>query len=73
MGYDLDFGQLYAAGESGMLSIFHVTASGMTKIGESFVEPIAHSLAIDAAKREICFRLKDIDRHPMMRVMRLGA
>ncbi|WP_316857491.1 hypothetical protein [Ralstonia flatus] len=56
-----------------MLSIFHVTASGMTKIGESFVEPIAHSLAIDAATREICFRLKDIDRHPMMRVMRLGA
>ncbi|MBN6210042.1 hypothetical protein JYK21_26585 [Ralstonia pickettii] len=73
MDYDLDFGQLYVAGESGVLSIFHAAATGVTKIGEGLVGPNAHSLAINPATREICFRLKDIDRHPMMRVMRLGA
>ncbi|WP_343226195.1 hypothetical protein [Ralstonia sp. GX3-BWBA] len=73
LGYDPDLGQLYVAGESGVLSIFHVAATGVTKASEGFVGPNAHSLAIDPATHEIYLPLKDVDRHSVMRVMKPGA
>ncbi|MRS98892.1 hypothetical protein GJQ57_09535 [Ralstonia pickettii] len=73
LGYDPDLWQLYVAGESGVLSIFHVAATGVTKTGEGFVGPNAHSLAVDPATHEIYLPLKDIDRHSVMRVMKPGA
>ncbi|WP_392397969.1 YncE family protein [Ralstonia mojiangensis] len=73
LGYDPDLGQLYVAGESGVLSTFHVTATGVAKTGEGFVGPNAHSLAVDPATHEIYLPLKDVDRHPVMRVMKPGA
>ncbi|WP_024974052.1 YncE family protein [Ralstonia pickettii] len=73
LGYDPDLDQLYVADESGVVSIFRVAATGVTKTGEGFVGPNAHSLAIDPAAHEIYFPLKDVDRHPVMRVMKPGA
>ncbi|WP_253913056.1 MULTISPECIES: YncE family protein [Ralstonia] len=73
LGYDADLGRLYVASESGVLSIFHVAATGVTKAGEGFVGPNAHSLAIDPATHEIYLPVKDVDHHPVMRVMKPGA
>ncbi|WER47306.1 YncE family protein [Cupriavidus sp. WKF15] len=70
LGYDADLGQLYVASESGVLSIFKVAATGVTKVGEGFVGSNAHSLTIDPASHEIYLPLKDVDHHPVMRVMR---
>ncbi len=73
LGYDPDLGQLYVAGESGVLSIFHVAATGVSKTGQGFLGPNAHSLAIDPATHEIYLPIKDINGHPVMRVMKPGA
>lgn len=70
LAYDAELRHLYVASESGVLSIFGVAATGVTKIGEGFVGPNAHSLAIDPATHEIYFPLKSLDRHPAMRVMK---
>jgi len=70
LGYDADLGQVYVASESGVLSIFKVKATGVTKIGEGFVGSNAHSLAIDPASHEIYLPLKDAGHHSAMRVMK---
>ena len=42
----------------------------MAKIGEGWVGPNAHSLAIDPVTHEIYLPLPDIDHHPVMRVLK---
>lgn len=70
LGYDADLGRLYVASESGVLSVFKVSATGVEKIGEGSVGPNAHSLAVDPATHEIYFPLKAVDHRPVMRVMK---
>ena len=43
---------------------------GVTKIGEGFVGPNAHSMAVDPASHEIYFPLKAIAHQSVMRVMK---
>ncbi len=70
LGYDAELGLLYVATESGMVSQFKVTAQGVTKDGEEFVGPNAHTLAVDPSTHEVYFPLNKIGRRPMLRVMR---
>ncbi len=70
LGYDEDLGQVYVASESGVLSVFKVTATDVTKVAEGFVGANAHSLAVDPASHEIYLPLKNADHRPAMRVMR---
>jgi hypothetical protein len=70
VAYDAALGWLYVASESGVLTIFKVEAAGVAKIGEGWVGPNAHSLAIDPATHEIYLPLPDIDHHPVMRVLK---
>lgn len=70
LGYDENLGQLYVASESGVLSVFKVTATDVTKVAEGFVGANAHSLAVDPASHEIYLPLKNADHRPAMRVMR---
>lgn len=72
LGYDPGLHRLYVASESGVLSIFKVEGTGVTKISEGVVGPNAHSLAVDSATHEIYFPLKDVDHHSVMRVMKPG-
>ena len=70
LAYDAELGYLYVASESGMLTMFKASAEGVTKIGEGFVGPNAHSLAVDPHSHEIYFPLKSIEHHSVMRVMK---
>jgi DNA-binding beta-propeller fold protein YncE len=70
LGYDAALGLAYVASESGVLSIFKVSATGVTKIGEGFVGPNAHSLAVDPASHELYLPLKDAAHQSAMRVMK---
>lgn len=70
LGYDAALSEVYVASEAGVLSIFKVTATGVTKVGEGFVGSNAHSLAIDPVAHEIYLPVKDIEHHSVMRVMK---
>jgi hypothetical protein len=60
---------LYVAGEAGIVSMFHVKGAVVTKIGNGSVGPRAHVVAVDTATHRSYFPLKDIDGHPVLRIM----
>ena len=70
LAYDPGPGYLYVAGEAGIVSVFQVSAAGVTKISESFVGENAHTVAVDPSTHELYFPLKSIGGRPVMRMMR---
>lgn len=60
---------LYVAGESGVVSQFEVRAQGVVKIGDAFIGPNAHVVAIDPPTHEVYFPLKEINQQPVLRIM----
>jgi DNA-binding beta-propeller fold protein YncE len=62
---------VYVAGEKGVVSMFSVEASRVTKIGDGHVGPNAHVVAVDAVTHRSYFPLKDVDGHPVLRIMAL--
>lgn len=69
LAFDPGLNTLYVAGEAGIVSMFHVKGAVVTKIGNGSVGPRAHVVAVDAATHRSYFPLKDIDGHPVLRIM----
>lgn len=69
LGYDAPQHRLYVASESGVVSVFNVSAAGVTLAGEGFVGPNAHTLAVDLSAHEVYFPLKEIGQPPILRIM----
>ncbi|MGE8100517.1 hypothetical protein [Pseudomonas fluorescens] len=69
LAFDPVPGMLYVAAEAGMVSMFHVKDSVVTNIGSGRVGPHAHVVAVDTATHRSYFPLKDIDGHPVLRIM----
>lgn len=70
LAYDAGLALLYIASESGVVSQFHVSAQGITKIGEQLVGPNAHTVAIEPSTHDVYFPLKEAGQQPVLRVMR---
>jgi hypothetical protein len=49
--------------------MFHVKGTVVTKIGSGSVGPHAHVVAVDTSTHRSYFPLKDIDGHPVLRIM----
>jgi len=60
---------LYVAGEKGVVSMFSVAGSKVSKIGDGRVGPNAHVVNVDATKHRSWFPLKSVDGHPVLRIM----
>jgi DNA-binding beta-propeller fold protein YncE len=60
---------VYVAGEAGVVSMFSVDASRVSKIGDGHVGPNAHVVEVDGATHRSYFPLKDVDGHPVLRIM----
>ena len=69
LGYDTSQHRLYVASESGVVSVFNVSAAGVTLAGEGFVGPNAHTLAVDPSTHEVYFPLKERGQPPVLRIM----
>ncbi|WP_394304617.1 YncE family protein [Pseudomonas danubii] len=69
LAFDPVPGTLYVAGETGIVSMFQVKEAVVTKIGSGRVGPRAHVVAVDFATHRSYFPLKDIDGHPVLRIM----
>lgn len=69
LAFDTASKTLYVAGEVGVVSMFSVKGAEVRKIGEGRVGPNAHVVAVDSATHRSYFPLKNVDGHPVLRVM----
>jgi DNA-binding beta-propeller fold protein YncE len=65
-----DANRLYVATESGDLSTFDITGPGTPKsLGEVFVAPDAHAVAVDPLSHQLYFALANMNGHAVLRVL----
>jgi YVTN family beta-propeller protein len=69
LAFDPDPGTLYVAGEAGIVSMFAVGSSTVSKIGEGSIGPDAHVVGVDPSTHRVYFPLKNFDGRPVLRVM----
>ncbi|TDN61982.1 YncE family protein [Paraburkholderia sp. BL10I2N1] len=69
LAFDPGPGTLYVAGEAGIVSMFTVGPSTVSKIGEGRIGPNAHVVGIDPSTHRAYFPLKNVDGRPVLRVM----
>jgi DNA-binding beta-propeller fold protein YncE len=62
--------QLYVAGEAGVVSMFSVEGGNVTKIGEVFLGPNAHVVAVDSITHRAYFPLMNLGGRTVLRIMR---
>jgi len=69
IAFDPGAGTLYIAGEAGIVSMFAVRSSTVSKIGEGRIGPNAHVVSVDPSTHRAYFPLKNVDGRPVLRVM----
>jgi DNA-binding beta-propeller fold protein YncE len=69
LAFDPGTSTVYVAGEAGVVSLFGVAGSNVSKIGDGRVGPNAHVVNIDSATHRSYFPLVNVDGHPVLRVM----
>ena len=73
LAFDGRLGLLYVASESGVVSLFKVHGRAVKKLGEGWLGPNAHAVAVDPATHRAYFPLKDVDGKPVLRITRPGT
>jgi DNA-binding beta-propeller fold protein YncE len=61
--------RLYAASESGIVSVYDVTDGGLRRMAQGFLAPNAHVVAVDPTTHRVYFPLQNVGGKPVMRVM----
>jgi YVTN family beta-propeller protein len=69
LAFDPGLHRLYVAGESGVVSIFNVAAADISKIGEAFLGPNAHVVAVDPITHNAYFPLMNLGGRTVLRIM----
>jgi DNA-binding beta-propeller fold protein YncE len=71
LALDPDKAWLYVAAESGDLTVFDLSKSGVVRLGREYVGDNAHSVAVDPATHRVFFPLtKGPHGKPVLRIMR---
>ncbi len=68
LAFDPSMQRLYAAEESGVVAVFQVSGSGLQKIGETYLAPNAHTIAVDPQTHRVYLPLENINGHPVLRI-----
>jgi hypothetical protein len=58
LAFDAGLRRLYVSAESGVVAVFAVGAHGLRKLGEAFLAPEAHSVAVDPRDHLVYFPLQ---------------
>ncbi|GAB7521322.1 YncE family protein [Paraburkholderia sp. 2C] len=69
LAFDPGTRTVYVAGEKGIVSMFGIAGTHVSKIGEGRVGPNAHVVHVEAATQQSYFPLKSVDGRPVLRVM----
>ena len=70
LAFDPGLQHLYIAGEAGIVSIFKAESGSVSKIGETFVGPNAHVVAVDPSTHHAYFPLMNLHGRTVLRIMR---
>lgn len=73
LAFDPMFGWLYVAGESGQVSVFEVRGKTVSALGNAWLGPNAHVVAVDPVTHEAFFPLKPVRGTPLLRITRPNA
>lgn len=68
LAYDADLHRLYVASERGIVSVFQTRGNALEKVGETFLAPNAHSIAVDDSTHRVYVPLENIDGRPVLRI-----
>ncbi len=68
LAYDPDWRRLYVASESGVVSVFTATTTGLVHEGDVTM-PHAHTVAVDPRTHLVYFPLQDVGGQPVLRIM----
>jgi YVTN family beta-propeller protein len=69
LAYDPGLHFVYVASESGPVSVFRVETGAVTKLGDQYVGPNAHVVAVDPTTHRSYFPLKNLDGHTALRIL----
>jgi len=69
IAFDPALGWLYVASEAGDVSLFEVRSGGVRKLGHASLGLNAHVVAVDPVTHRAYFPLKDVQGHPVLRIM----
>ena len=70
MAFDPQYGYLYVASESGVVSILRIRDRKVEKIGDFPVGENAHSVEVDPKTHLVYFPLRAVNKQPVLRVMK---
>ena len=70
LAFDAALERLYVATESGIVSIFQLDGRTLRKLDDLMVAPNAHTVSVDSATHEVYLPLKNVDGHPVLRIMK---
>ncbi|MGB8647455.1 MAG: hypothetical protein WCF84_19625 [Anaerolineae bacterium] len=68
LAFDSGLHRLYVAAESGVVAVFQTRGQGLEKIGQSYLAPNAHTLAVDPQTHRVYVPLENIDGRPVLRI-----
>lgn len=68
MALDNSWHHLYVASESGVVTVFDEHGRALHKLGEGFVAPGAHSVAVDQQSHYLYLPLEDVGGVPVLRI-----
>ena len=69
LAFDRKLHLLYVACESGGVSLFKASSSGLTKLADVDVGPNSHTVAVDSGTHKAYFPLKNLNGTPVLRIM----
>jgi hypothetical protein len=70
MAFDSQWGYLYVASESGLVSVFRVRDRKVEKIGDFNVGENAHSVEVNSQTHQLYFPLRKVGKGPVLRIMK---
>jgi DNA-binding beta-propeller fold protein YncE len=68
LAFDAGLQRLYVASESGVVAVFDTGGNSVNKIGQAFLAPNAHTVAVDPQTHRVYFPLENIDGRPVLRI-----
>lgn len=68
LAFDSNSKRLYVAAESGVVAVFKAQGSTLKKIGQSYLAPNAHTIAVDSQTHLVYVPLKKVHGRPVLRI-----
>ena len=70
LALDRELDRLYVSSESGVVTVFEVEGRGLRKLGQAYLAPDAHSVAVDQKTHLVYLPLQNLNGQPVLRILK---